>query len=245
MNYTAGILLIVVLCIIFIIILIVNIRPRHHFNYLDVRLELSAVTWIYINLAHRVDRRIHIETELRAAGIEDRDIIRLDAILHEDGAIGCGLSHIKALELAMSIVETTYVVIVEDDFTWRNAKTALQTIQNAIGVGFDVFTCAYGPPLSFDRSKAFSYGDYEIIRITKFQTASCYIVHSPYIPRLLENMKVAVYGLNNGKPKNCFAIDKYWQHLQKIDDFKTTLPQSLGTQCPFHSDIEKKFVFTN
>ncbi len=52
--------------------------------------------FIYINLAKREDRRKHIEEELKEYDIPSEKIIRLEAIEHERGALGCSMSHLKA-----------------------------------------------------------------------------------------------------------------------------------------------------
>ena len=71
---------------------------------------------IYINLKDRTDRKKTCEETLNKLFSKDK-IIRLDAIKHEKGYIGCALSHLKCLELA---IENNWknVLIVEDDILW-------------------------------------------------------------------------------------------------------------------------------
>jgi glycosyl transferase family 25 len=52
---------------------------------------------IYINLNKRVDRRADIENELNLFSLRYE---RFSAIEHEDGAIGCALSHLEVLKIA-------------------------------------------------------------------------------------------------------------------------------------------------
>ena len=73
---------------------------------------------LYINLAHRTDRNEHILHEIHKLCTDDSKIHRIDAIKRENGAFGCGLSHIKALEYALEH-EWKTVLIVEDDFTFK------------------------------------------------------------------------------------------------------------------------------
>ena len=55
----------------------------------------------YINLKHRKDRYDNVQKQMK--WWPKNKIIRIDAIKHEDGALGCGLTHIKALKHAKKI----------------------------------------------------------------------------------------------------------------------------------------------
>ena len=58
---------------------------------------------LYINLAHRTDRKELILQEIqKIKNIDESQIYRIDAVLEPMcGHIGCGKSHINALELAI------------------------------------------------------------------------------------------------------------------------------------------------
>jgi len=71
---------------------------------------------LYINLEHRKDRNEHILNEIHKICTDNSKIHRIDAIKNDNGALGCGLSHIKALEYAVKN-EWKTVLILEDDFT--------------------------------------------------------------------------------------------------------------------------------
>ena len=60
-------------------------------------MELFKNTF-YINLEKRKDRNEHVLNELRKIGIKGK---RFNAIVAKDGAVGCTLSHIRLLEIAM------------------------------------------------------------------------------------------------------------------------------------------------
>ena len=76
----------------------------------------------YINLDYRKDRKEHIEKELRKLNPIGDKIYRIPGIFHEIGALGCGLSHIKALDHA---IENNYqrIAIFEDDFKFFDKKS--------------------------------------------------------------------------------------------------------------------------
>ena len=84
--------------------------------------QIDAI--LYINLAHRTDRKEHVIHEIHKICADDSKVHRIDAIRTEPGALGCGLSHIKALEYAMMHPEWKTILILEDDFTFHGDDTA-------------------------------------------------------------------------------------------------------------------------
>jgi glycosyl transferase family 25 len=69
----------------------------------------------YINLADRTDRRERVEEQLRPVNYPQHLVHRIDAIRKNNGAIGCGLSHIRALETIQQM-DIPYGMVLEDDF---------------------------------------------------------------------------------------------------------------------------------
>ena len=70
----------------------------------------------YINLDHRIDRNTEILSELRKMNISNLKIQRIPAIYTKGfGILGCGLSHLKAVETFMKS-EYKNCLILEDDF---------------------------------------------------------------------------------------------------------------------------------
>ena len=69
-----------------------------------------------INLESRLDRLVHVEAEFRKIDLKCN---RFNAIKMKNGAVGCTLSHIKCLELA---IQNNYdqVFICEDDITFES-----------------------------------------------------------------------------------------------------------------------------
>ena len=70
----------------------------------------------YINLDYRLDRKILIEREFSNLDIE---FIRIPAILHSNGAIGCLQSHIKVLETCDP--DADFIWICEDDIEFLHS----------------------------------------------------------------------------------------------------------------------------
>lgn len=76
------------------------------------------VNGYYINLEERKDRVAHFE-ELKSKYPFFKNIERIPAIRNENGAIGCGFSHIKALNKCLESNDE-YMMIFEDDFCILN-----------------------------------------------------------------------------------------------------------------------------
>jgi hypothetical protein len=191
---------------------------------------------LYINLAHRTDRKEHVIHEIHKICGDDSKIHRIDAIRTEPGALGCGLSHIKALEYAMMHPEWRTVLILEDDFTFHGddttaLSTALRTLlipQMDIGL------------LSYNHS-VLRYEDTSpsIKRVLYSQTTSSYCIRSSYVPTLLQNMRESTTDMIiRGKThENC--VDIHWTTLQPHGHWYALFP-AIGYQYDNYSDIEKR-----
>lgn len=77
-----------------------------------MNLDLREIPFYYINLDDAVERRNKVEADLQSLGI--KNINRVDAIRHTNGAAGTPRSMLKALELAHN---GNPFVLVEDDIS--------------------------------------------------------------------------------------------------------------------------------
>ena len=96
---------------------------------------------IYINLDSRIDRRTHFESQFRKIGFQPQ---RFSAIRNADGAIGCSMSHVACMELAIKN-GWDHVLVCEDDATITNpGQLVHQTTQflNRFGDAWDVLLLA-------------------------------------------------------------------------------------------------------
>lgn len=187
---------------------------------------------LYINLAHRTDRNEHILHEIhKIPNLYHEKIHRIDAIKMENGALGCGLSHIKALKYALDNNWKT-VLMLEDDFTFKN--DSIEKIGLLFDHPFDVGLLSYNGLQYSDTNNEF------IKRVIYAQTTSSYIIKKEYIPILLDNMKKAMTDmLKNGK-KHSNCLDIHWTSLQVKDNWYTLYP-AIGYQYGNYSDIENGF----
>jgi glycosyl transferase family 25 len=181
---------------------------------------------VYINLAHRVDRNEHMQRVTKTFGDK---VIRFDAIPHESGLIGCAMSHIGVLKMA---IENNWknVLILEDDAEWNNLDATYPKLEKLASNPYDVILLSGGCVISHDSGKLISA-----------QTATAYLVHSNYYQTLLNNLEEGLILQRETKLPHLYANDQYWKHLQHKDNWFITVPL-LMYQRPDYSDIEKRYV---
>ena len=98
-------------------------------------MKLSEIPKFIVNLEHRTDRLEHIQNEMSYIGWD----YELFKAIHTGGHVGCTLSHIAIIDLA---IERNYdcVMIIEDDSTFmpyaksfiNELDTQLETVEYAI-----------------------------------------------------------------------------------------------------------------
>lgn len=183
---------------------------------------------VYINLEHRTDRREEVENELLKIFPSEK-IVRFNAIKHEKGGIGCSMSHIGALELAITN-KWKNVLIVEDDMQWRDYDKQLDLFLKLVKIQHDVIMLS-GHEVNYDTK---SY------RLKNCCARTAYLVENHYYKTLLDNFKNGLFALNK-EYINKFRGDRYWNQLQQRDRWYIVMPQICVQRCSF-SDIEKKSV---
>lgn len=202
--------------------------------------QIDAI--VYINLAHRTDRNEHILNEIHKICNDNSKIHRIDAIKNTNGALGCGLSHIKAMEYALLHNDWNTILIFEDDFTFKsnNSANIIKDINFLLNNSPDMDVGL----LSHNLLKKSNTSNDMIKKVIYSQTTSSYIIKKPYIHILLKNMKEAMIDMEqNGKShKNC--LDIHWTKLQSIHNWYTICP-ALGLQYDNYSDIENRHVSYN
>ena len=99
----------------------------------------------YINLKHRIDRKIHIEQQLQKL---KWDYTRFDAIIEKSNhtfknEIGCAKSHSKLLQHALE-KNMEYIIILEDDIVFNNCDEFNSKIKHILNYNnnFDVLLFA-------------------------------------------------------------------------------------------------------
>ena len=182
---------------------------------------------VYINLDERVDRKQQIQQELATMFPV---VERFAAIKRIPGSIGCTMSHIAVLERAKAEGWPS-VLIVEDDFAWRNKEAGLPVLEQLLKAPYDVIVLT----ATYIETVVGS------LRLKSCQTTTAYVVAAAYYDTLLANFKEGLVGLESTGHSPTYAIDQYWKRLQSRDRWFIVQP-ILGVQRPSFSDIEGRVV---
>jgi len=184
-----------------------------------------------INLEKRKDRLQHVKNEFKKLNIP---LNRFNAIKHEKGYIGCTLSHIKCLELAIER-GLKYIFICEDDITFTKPevfKKALCTFNKKVK-DWDVLLISGFVKKPYEKTSSYC------LKVRNCQTATGYVVKKHYYETLLENFKNGLKGLKEDKPQETYAIDQYWKQLQRTGNWYILYPLTV-IQYPNFSDINNR-----
>lgn len=194
---------------------------------------------LYINLDHREDRKWHIVSQLNQLGLHSFE--RFPAVKTTNGAIGCGISHIKCLELAKER-GWDMVTIIEDDFKCVNADIFTKSLSDfwknhkKDGIQWDVLLLGGNNCPPFERLVNVDY----CIQTFNCQTTIGYVVKRAFYDILINNMREAVSLLmRNQEDKKQFAIDIFWKRLQQSGRWFLLCPLTI-TQHVCFSDVEEQ-----
>jgi GR25 family glycosyltransferase involved in LPS biosynthesis len=186
----------------------------------------------YINLDHRKDRNEHCLNELSKIGAPSEKIERFNAVKHKKGVIGCSLSHIECLKLA---IERNYdnVLIVEDDILFRDKEYFFKICDKIFDQKFDVFM------LGVNIQKYEPLNDL-FIRVKYGLSLVGYIIQKHYFQTLLDIFQQSNKFLIETNRID-YAIDTYIKVLQEKDIWLSFNKLNVG-QLASYSDIEYKNV---
>jgi GR25 family glycosyltransferase involved in LPS biosynthesis len=192
---------------------------------------------LYINLEGREDRRQHFEKEW--SKVKNESATRIPAILMKQGAIGCTLSHIRALEYAKSR-GWSHVLICEDDFTVLDASLLLGQLEkfsNRHKDDWDVLL------LGGNNWPPFEGMDESCLRVHHCLSTMAYVVRQHYFDTLLENFREGVQKFIRAPDKPfLYSIDIWWRRLQIRDRWFLLQPCCVIQWEGDWSDVENKNV---
>lgn len=189
---------------------------------------------LYINLDSRIDRRTHFEMEFNKIGLHTQ---RFSAIHNQNGAIGCSMSHVACLELALEN-NWDHVLICEDDATIINPGQLVYQVNQffkKFGDNWDVIL------LAGNNYQPFRQVSPECVRVGNCQTATSYLVRRPYFETLLSNFKKGLKSLIETNDQPSYAVDQYWKHLQRVHRWYLIIPISV-IQRSDYSNISNQHV---
>jgi glycosyl transferase family 25 len=193
----------------------------------------------YINLESRLDRKEHFLNEIKNLCLDESKIIRIDAIKHENGAIGCSKSHIKALEMFMENSHWLTCIIFEDDYTFYNRS--IEYNNTLIRTFLSNFTDWGILLLSSNQAGKQSIKTHipSVELVTYSQTTSGYCIHKDSVKDIYDNFKCSAEHLEKSRSKPIHAIDIYWNELTMK---RYCFVPNMGYQYSSYSDIEERNV---
>ena len=175
---------------------------------------------LYINLNHREDRNKELINELKKYNLTGE---RVEAIKHPNGYIGCVLSHINCLNIAIS-KKYKEVIILEDDFIFLRSPDMLD-------LNFDYNVFLLGGSVWKKEDKGNYY------RVIDASRTEGYIIKENYYKTLRDHWIESVSKLLcNHEIKYC--LDIYWKILQRKDKFYMNKFGLIGGQRKGFSDIQ-------
>lgn len=199
----------------------------------------------YINLDHRKDRKENLIQQLEKLNVKKDKIFRIPAVLDPlNGARGCIISHINALDLAIE-KNLSNVLILEDDCEFAQSRTTINYLLDYFFktvINWDVFFLGCGPKI---KEKTKYKG---VDRIIQAYLSHAYAINKHYfeiLKRCYERgftslEKIPIYNRNYDT-----TLDREWHSLQKRDKWYM-LEKIIAIQANSRSDIdnmEKKMIF--
>ncbi len=179
---------------------------------------------LYINLDERTDRRASLEAHLT-----NYDIERVAAIKHEEGFIGCALSHIKCLQIAL---QRNYdiVCIIEDDFTFVNNNNFNNIILPPSLYDYDIL-------LLCNRIRDREQIDENFSRVYECSWTSGHLIKRNLFEPLIANLQESIELIKNNGEHHNNHLDIYWNKLFRTDFVAITHNHLFATQAEGYSDI--------
>jgi GR25 family glycosyltransferase involved in LPS biosynthesis len=209
---------------------------------------LDNISIRVINLEHRVDRKNESIEEGSKVGIilSSNDFFKAKHS-PSDGAIGCALSHAKALADYLFNSEKPFVLILEDDFEIKDSLNFQATLLSLTtdSSKWDIFLLGHNQAIPIEPSPFAN-----IYRVINAQTMSGYLVKRECVPRLIDCFFTSAELLrkyqNLPEPNRNFArhlsvCDVKWKEIQSKIVFYASIP-ALIHQRQSYSDVEKKDV---
>ena len=182
-----------------------------------------------------------ISSNYRTARLNIVNFTRIPAThMPKRGALGCSLSHIKALE---TFLESTHseCCILEDDFTFVLGQWQVASLfKTLLTVPYDVCLLAANVLRSEATEHTF------LRKVQDAQTTAGYCVSKSYARTLLANFKEGAAKLKEGfetggKKEPRFCLDIFWKSLQPSAKWYVLNPK-MGIQRDSYSDIEERSV---
>jgi glycosyl transferase family 25 len=193
----------------------------------------------YINLEYRLDMYDSINNVIDNLQFDRNKVTRINAIKKNNGAYGCALSHIEALEDAKKNCYEK-ILILEDDFVpfdYNDTKYKISKFLDEVK-DWDLLMLSC-------HLKNYDVCNVEnVVKSINSQSTIAYAIQVHFIDKLLKVFKHSANMLSSipTYQEPCeFCIDVNWKELQKESKWYTFLPL-LGQEYPKYSDVQKRFL---
>lgn len=211
-------------------------------NYVDVWEAIDA--FVYINLAHRTDRKNELIAELGRCGVPMSKVHRFNAIVDDPPCLGTTKSHVCVLQMAV-LKGWRNVCVLEDDFNFvSDSKTVSNNIAkffaSHLEQNFDVLMLTG----NVQRSIPCDNFDFDFVeKVRESQVMAAYIVHASFYAKLLARLRYGADRLKETGQHWNYTCDQSWKSLQTGNWF--IFKPQLGYQRPSFSDLAGRFVDYN
>lgn len=189
-----------------------------------------------INLNYRTDRLEEVSRTLKSCEIDNW--MRIDAISHQNGALGCALSHKLVLHTALND-NLEYAIIFEDDVILSpsfNQELLSELLSEFVeNKKFAVMCLAFS-----SESKGIKVSG-NLWLDDRIATAAAYVIKREYVGVLQNSFSSSVDLLEQGVINRLAAIDIRWMLTQKRICFVRPV-EPIFVQKPGWSNIENMNV---
>lgn len=190
---------------------------------------------LYINLAHRTDRRKQIESLLDTYEVPRDKIHRINAIQFKNGHKGCAASHMAAMDYARER-GFSRVLVLEDDFEiYRTFPVAnfYRRLDEVMKHPFDIIMLAGNIRDARDTKHP------NLQKAIRVSTSSAYLINSHFYATLKRIIKITYDRCHETVHKKGVALDQGWFKHQSKHNWFITLPR-IGKQRFGESDTDHK-----
>jgi GR25 family glycosyltransferase involved in LPS biosynthesis len=194
----------------------------------------------YINLDHREDRKNNLLKWIEASGFPLEKVERISATyIPGRGHIGCGISHVNALEAFLKTSHSNCLIL-EDDYEPLTISTFWSNFDKIFKdkIKFYIVMGAFNHN---DLKSSKGPADY-LLKIDFSYTTSAYLITREFAPILVDCFKDAVrYAIHEEsitkQKTHKYTIDVHWCTLMPLHRWYAFAPR-IGRQIASYSDIE-------
>ncbi len=194
----------------------------------------DLVEGLFINLAHRTDRREETEAELARIGLNG--VTRHDATLDANGHLGASRSHLAAVHRLSDSATAPLLMVLEDDAEFLCTPDELTSLLLMFlrDSRLDVLCLGNNPwtrPLRVSPHFAL---------IDDSSSAGCYVFKPRAAKLIAASHEDSVEMLSRGEDPSNAALDQRWKNLQKNRLLFCIPLTHVFIQRPSFSDIQNR-----